>query len=268
MFSKNITELSKTFTPGRQEDSDEFLNFLLNHLVKCLKSTDLPHKLSRSFTTIDNLFGFQINSLITCSSCKRTSHTNEPYFILNIPIKGYTSLRGAIHSFFQTEKMSDENAYKCENCCKYVEASKALSIANVPPYLIFSLKRFEHFGLTQNDTRKLSHFVDYPEIIDINPYLSNNIQQVSDENNETFNMKFHLYGVIIHIGQHVNEGHLFAYVRGPNNYWYKANDSTVTSVSLNEVLSSNDAYLLFYAESTSSTSGILNFFLKIIHRRP
>jgi ubiquitin carboxyl-terminal hydrolase 36/42 len=111
--------------------------------------------------------------------------------------------------------MSGDNAYKCDNCCKYVQASKTLSIRNVSPYLILSLKRFERFGLRQNDTRKLSDFVRYPEILDINPYLSDDIQEISNGNNGSFSMNLRLYGAIIHIGQ-VDEGHLFSYVRGPN----------------------------------------------------
>jgi ubiquitin carboxyl-terminal hydrolase 36/42 len=255
MLSRNITEISKTFTLERQEDSDEFLNCLLNNLVKCLMSTELSLTVSRSYTTIDNLFRFEINSLVKCSICKRKTFNTEPYFIWNIPINSYTSLVSALNGFFQEENMSGDNAYKCDNCCKYVQASKTLSIRNVSPYLILSLKRFERFGLRQNDTRKLSHFVRYPEILDINPYLSDNIQEIPNGNNGSFSMNLRLYGVIVHIGQ-VDEGHLFSYVRGPNDNWYKVNDSTVTPVTLAEVLSSHDAYLLFYGETTSSVPSI------------
>lgn len=260
IFSRNVTELSQTFTPGRQEDSDEFLISLLNHLEKCLMLYELPGDVCRSSTTINNLFGFEVTSTIRCHSCERKSFTVEPYFVLNVPIKGYTTLRSAMNGFFRTEKMSNENAYNCNSCSKYVDASKNFSMTNVSPYLIFCLKRFERFGLTYNHTRKLSHFVEYPELIDINSYINADGKKNPNHMGPISNTKFHLYGVIIHMGQCTNNGHLFAYVRGPNQCWYKADDSTITLVSLDEVLSSNNAYLLFYAESTSPIPSIHNFF--------
>lgn len=260
IFSRNITELSQTFTPGQQADSDEFLNSLLNHLEKCLMLRDLPYDVCRPSTTINNLFGFEVTSTVQCHSCERKSSTVEPYFVLNVPIKGYTTLDDAMSGFFRTEKMSNENAYNCYNCSKYVDASKQFSMTNIPPYLIFCLKRFERFGLTHNQTRKLSHFIEYPGLIDINSYINDDDKKSSNETDPISNTKFHLYGVIIHMGQCTNNGHLFAYVRGPNKCWYKADDSVITLVSLDEVLSSNNAYLLFYAASTSSISSIHSFF--------
>lgn len=254
ILSRNITDLSATFTPGRQEDSDEFLNCLLNHLVKCLTATDSPTITSRSYTTIDNLFKFGINSLITCNVCKQKTFKSEPGFVWNVPINGYTSLPDALDGFCQVETMSDDNAYHCKNCCKHVRATKSLSITDVSPYLIISLKRFEHFGLKQNKTRKLSHFVAYPEILDLSAYLSDNIHEISNENIQICTLKVRLYAVIIHFGQNLNNGHLFAYVRGPNDYWYEANDSSVTLVTLHEVLSSHNVYMLFYTEVTSMST--------------
>jgi len=151
--------------------------------------------------------------------------------------------------------MVGENAYRCENCCKYVDACKSLSVSNISPYLILTLKRFEHVGLRQSNTRKLSHFVSYPEILTITPYLSEKIPNISNEDHESFNPKLHLYGIIVHIGEQVNNGHFYSYFRAPNDRWYCADDSIITRITTDQALSSKDAYLLFYAEEISAASG-------------
>ena len=215
--------------------------------------TDLSVIVPRTSPTIDNLFRFQINSSVQCLICKQKSSATSPYFLWNIPIDGYQSLPHALNGFCQSEDMTGDNAYQCENCSKKVHASKRLSISNVSPYLILTLKRFKHVGLRQSNIRKLSHFVAYPKILDISPYLSENISNISNEDDVRFNSKLHLYAVIVHIGEQVNNGHLYSYIRGPNDRWYCANDSIITRITIDQVLSSKDAYILFYAEDTSAS---------------
>ncbi|CAF3701085.1 unnamed protein product [Adineta steineri] len=249
-LSRNITDLSDTFMSGRQEDSEEFLNCLLNHLVKCLIMTNVPSTSSRPYTTIDNLFQFELKSSIKCSECKQTTNKMEPYFVWNVPIDGHKTLPSALNKFCLPELLSDDNAYSCGYCCKYVQASKRLSIVRTSPYLIFSLKRFRS-GL--QNTQKLTHFVAYPEILDITSYFSDDYPKIPNDNSnkENFHLLFRLYCVIVHLGHEVDKGHLFAYIRGPDDMWYKANDSTITPVKVDQVLSTNDAYLLFYGETPS-----------------
>jgi hypothetical protein len=252
-LSRNITDLSNTFTPGRQEDSEEFLNCLLNHLVKCSTPIDVLPTSSRPYTSIDNLFRFEMKSSVECSECKQTTYNMEPYFVWNVPIDGHTSLLNALNEFCLPEYLSGNNAYSCGYCCKYIQASKRVSVARLSPYLIFSLKRFQS-GL--HDTRKLTHFVGYPEILDITSFCTDDYQKIQNTNRENFRLKFRLYCVIVHLGNEVDKGHLFAYIRAPDDAWYKANDSIITPVKLDQVLSTHDAYLLFYADAATISSTI------------
>jgi ubiquitin C-terminal hydrolase len=208
-LSRNITELSNTFIPGRQEDSEEFLNCLLNHLVKCLTPINTPPTLSRPKTSIDNLFQFQMKSCVECSKCKYMSNNIEPYFVWSVPINGHTSLLNALDAFCRPECLSGENAYSCTYCSKYVQALKRLSIVDVSPYIIISLKRFRS---GQYNTQKLTHLVTYPEILDISSYFSGDYQKIPGSNNENYHLNFRLYCVIVHLGSEVQNGHLFAYI--------------------------------------------------------
>ncbi|CAF0802050.1 unnamed protein product [Rotaria sordida] len=54
--------------------------------------------------------------------------------------------------------------------------------------------------------------------------------------------------VIVHQGEYVTNGHVFAYVRAPDGYWYKADDELVTPVHLDSVLNHKDAYILCYVK--------------------
>jgi hypothetical protein len=51
----------------------------------------------------------------------------------------------------------------------------------------------------------------------------------------------------VHIGETANNGHIFSYVRSPDNLWYKTNDELVIRVNVDSVLADNNSYILCYA---------------------
>ena len=63
---------------------------------------------------------------------------------------------------------------------------------------------------------------------------------------ETQNVIYDLYGVVIHKGSSTNSGHYFSYCKAASNKgWYECNDSYISPMSENAVLN-KEAYLLFY----------------------
>lgn len=58
-------------------------------------------------------------------------------------------------------------------------------------------------------------------------------------------MLYGLYGVLVHSGKSLHNGHYYCFVRGPNNFWYLMDDSSVRQVSEDTVLDQK-AYMLFY----------------------
>ena len=68
------------------------------------------------------------------------------------------------------------------------------------------------------------------------------------------NTSYKLYGVLVHLGYTSHSGHYYSYVRGPNDTWYKADDTRISVVQLRDVLSQN-AYILFYTRIDSDASG-------------
>ena len=65
------------------------------------------------------------------------------------------------------------------------------------------------------------------------------------------NLIYKLYGVLVHLGHTSRSGHYYSYVKAPNDSWYRADDSRVNKVQLQEALSQK-AYILFYKRVTKT----------------
>lgn len=67
-------------------------------------------------------------------------------------------------------------------------------------------------------------------------------------------MLYSLYGVLVHSGKSLHNGHYYCFVRGPNNVWHLMDDSSVRPVSEATVLDQK-AYMLFYLRVPDTTRG-------------
>jgi ubiquitin C-terminal hydrolase len=120
-----------------------------------------------------------------------------------------------------------------------------MNIIRLPEVLILSLKRFG------NHPGKISAFVDFPfEGLDMAPYLA---EYGGDKEKE--DTLFDLFAVTNHLGSSMGYGHYTSYVKRPPSglykegstadQWFEFNDSRVTPVSPDTVLSPA-AYVLYY----------------------
>ncbi|KAJ7401193.1 ubiquitin carboxyl-terminal hydrolase 42-like protein [Pitangus sulphuratus] len=80
-------------------------------------------------------------------------------------------------------------------------------------------------------------FVDYPEYLDLRPYMSDTAGEP---------LLCSLYAIVVHSGDTCLEGHFFCYTKASNGLWYKMDDESVDSCDTHTVLG-QQAYLLFYA---------------------
>ncbi|CAF1464470.1 unnamed protein product, partial [Rotaria sordida] len=247
-IARRITELSSSFVPGQQEDPSEFLIVLLNHFMQCISSND-----NTSFSTylcnpLHSIFGINIKSSITCTSCQVQTTKKNYETIWSIPIISYYNLQEALAAFCSKEKLTGDNALQCSQCHTKTTALQSLQLANTSSIIIIHLKRFI-YDQSKKLTRKLTHFISYPEFLNIAPYVANNNAseevQKNDPSDESIYM---LYAVIVHLGKTANNGHIFAYIRSPDNLWYKINDELVTSTDPKAVFSDNNSYVLWYTK--------------------
>lgn len=154
-----------------------------------------------------------------------------------------------MHHFLREEVLDGENAYKCEKCSKKTRATKKYSIRSVPNILVIQLKRFDF-----SNAGKLSHFVTYPETLNLKTFFSETESKSFGEKSIE-NLNYKLYGVLVHLGYSSHSGHYYSFVLGPNDVWYKADDQRVSPVQARDALAQH-AYILFYSKINNSSSVI------------
>ncbi|KAI4307483.1 hypothetical protein L6164_030663 [Bauhinia variegata] len=223
---------------GREEDAHEFLRHVIDTMQSiCLMEAGInaSGSLEEETTLMGLTFGGYLRSKIKCMKCGGKSERQERMMDLTVEIEGeITTLEEALRQFTKTETLDGENKYHCVRCKSYEKAKKKMTISEAPNVLTVALKRFKsgRFG-------KLNKPVQFPEILDLAPFMSG----TSDKS-----PIYRLYGAIIHLDvmNAAFSGHYVCYVKNFQNKWFKVDDSVVTAVELERVLSKG-AYMLLYA---------------------
>jgi ubiquitin carboxyl-terminal hydrolase 8 len=266
---------NETFEGFQQQDSQEFLSFLIDTMIEELGTEykEIPRlainnsswskeKLvlnllanqtyqrfhRKKFSLLVPMFNGLFRSKIECNCCGFESNSFEPFtiFPINLPEKKEESIKleDCLSHFSHPEELDKDNLITCSGCCQKSFGKKTVSIWKLPKYLIFQIKRFKHdmFGrITTKDNTK----VEYPLELNLNSFLDK-ASQYSDSENQYF-----LYGVTIHLGVMMggfSAGHYISLLRNRSDLnWYIYNDDK-TPLKLKETnLIHPQAYLLFYS---------------------
>jgi len=145
------------------------------------------------------------------------------------------SLEECIQEFIKEEILTDENKWFCPHCKEDREAYKKMDIWRAPEILIVHIKRFIQ-DRQYYSSRKNNVLVTFP-ITGLD--LTDVIKGPKKDEKYIYN----LYAISNHSGS-TGGGHYTAYVK-VDDKWYDCNDSFVSEVSDNSIVSSS-AYLLFY----------------------
>ncbi|KAJ2710872.1 hypothetical protein H4R19_003526 [Coemansia spiralis] len=156
---------------------------------------------------------------------------------VSLDIQASSTLAKALRSFIRPETLSKGNRYKCEKCTKLVDATKQMTIYQLPRILTLQLKRFSVFG------GKIGRHVEFPLSLDMAGYVSKNSSERGPQ-------PYRLYAVLVHSGGSSRSGHYYCFVKSSAGIWHELNDETVRQVSERTVLQ-QPAYLLFYERQMS-----------------
>lgn len=229
-----------------QQDAHEFLKEAVEAISIAL--SELRCKSGIDYvTTFFNTFQGRQCTRTTCSACGRTAKVEEPFSELSIPTKHFDDVSIALLNHLAEETLSGENSYFCENCNTHLEASRRIEFCQLPDVLIVQLKVFDQCRLSSHQT-KLSKKLSIPSSLDMGAFLSDTFGDSRTE--------YHLYAVVIHIGDSIRCGHYVAYVMDSQSLeWFLCNDQSVRHVkheAMREFLdSSRDSdetpYILFYS---------------------
>ncbi|CAJ1944826.1 unnamed protein product [Sphenostylis stenocarpa] len=237
----NLRCISRNFRNARQEDAHEYMVNLLECMHKCcLPSgvpTESPGAYEKSF--VHKIFGGRLRSQVKCHQCSYCSNKFDPFLDLSLEIFKADSLQKALANFTAAEWLDGgEREYHCQRCKQKVRALKQLTIHKAPYVLTIHFKRFH----AHDPGQKIKKKVQFGCALDLKPFVSGSYDG---------DVKYSLYGVLVHSGSSTHSGHYYCYVRTSNNMWYTLDDNRVSHVSEREVLN-QQAYMLFYVRDRKS----------------
>lgn len=263
-FKSQIQKFSKRFSGYEQQDSQEFLRFLIEGLhedvnkVTEKRTRTMPNfdslceeskaektwqfYLSKDNSFIVDLFMGQLKSSLECQECRHVSVTFDPFWDLSLPLpknsyRSYESsvtVTSCLANFTKEEILDRDERPTCDKCKCRRRMTKKFTIHKFPKILVIHLKRFSEGSYRQ----KLTVDVDFSHKLKISQPVS------------TSDASFHLYGVSNHSGSCYG-GHYTAYCKNPETKrWHCFSDSLVSSMSESSV-QSREAYVLFYEQLSS-----------------
>lgn len=237
----NLRCISRNFRKARQEDAHEYMVNLLESMHKCCLPSGVPSESPGAFekSLVHKIFGGRLRSQVKCRQCSYSSNKFDPFLDLSLEILKADSLQKALANFTAAELLDGgEKQYHCQRCKQKVQAVKQLTIHKAPYVLAIHLKRF----YAHDPNIKIKKKVRFDSALNLKPFVSGS----SDGD-----VKYSLYGVLVHSGFSTHSGHYYCYVRTSNNMWYTLDDTRVSHVGEQEVLN-QQAYMLFYVRDKKS----------------
>lgn len=146
-----------------------------------------------------------------------------------------TTLQACFQEFIKSEVLDNENQWYCKECKSHKNAVKQMLLFKLPKYLIVHLKRFQRSARSKGSYKKNGVFIDFPlESLSLREFSHSECAATS---------RYDLISVCNHYGD-LGGGHYTSFCVD-NGVWYKFNDSKVSKVSSEDVVTSS-AYILFY----------------------
>ncbi|KAL6275001.1 hypothetical protein ACE6H2_025693 [Prunus campanulata] len=231
----NLRCISRNFTKSRQEDAHEYMVNLLESMHKCCLPSGVPSESSSAYekSLVHKIFGGRLRSQVKCLQCSCCSNKFDPFLDLSLEIFKADSLQKALGNFTAAEQLDGgERQYQCQQCKQKVRALKQMTVHKPPYVLTIHLKRFR----AHDPGRKIDRHVKFGPTLDLRPFVSGSYEG---------DLKYTLYGVLVHCGASTYSGHYYCYVRTSSGMWYSLDDNQVFQVSERIVLEQK-AYMLFY----------------------
>ena len=223
--------------------------------------------LQRNQSVIVDLLQGQLRSVLQCSKCQFKSVKFEPFMNLELPLiqneqsrKGRrrqyvdTNISSCLREFCKVENLTGDHQWRCPKCKKLRDATKQLTLYNLPNVLIITFKRFQ-VDIYGRSGGKIDTAVDFPlQGFDVSDGMSRDsenklsIPSDTDDNDP----KYDLYAVSNHFGG-MGGGHYTAFALNKmDQHWYQYDDSSVTRKKPSDICTSN-AYVLFFRKKKMQT---------------
>jgi ubiquitin carboxyl-terminal hydrolase 47 len=170
--SETTEDLTKSFQWGHQQlleqhDIQELCRVLFEAIETSLS------EMEENF--INHLYQGCSSSVVKCLECNYESEKKDYFLDISLPVRNdfdkiyNSSLEMAFFNFLRSEKLINDNQYKCEYCAKKVDALKFTKFTKLPKILFLQMNRFEYDYLTDG-RKKLCDRVTFPMILNMNSF--------------------------------------------------------------------------------------------------
>ena len=254
------------FNVGSQEDSQEFLLYILDFIHESIKykidvtyskESETPFEkikvesndswkkmIENDYSKIVELFHGQLMYNIYDENSLDTSisRTFEKYNSLCLPITDDTKNIYDCLNKFITTVLNKDNQYYYEQIKKKINAVRKCTFWRNPKYLIIAFKRFEYDNTKNNQAIEFP--IDNLDILDYSYYLKKN------------KCKYDLISIACHRGGTFC-GHYYSLCRKSKNIWFMYNDESVSKIdNINKAVKSilKDVYILIYQQKNKTNT--------------
>ncbi|CAI9285650.1 unnamed protein product [Lactuca saligna] len=237
----NLRCISRTFRNSRQEDAHEYMVNLLESMHKCCLPTGVPSESQSAYdkSLVHKIFGGRLRSQVKCMQCNYCSNKFDPFLDLSLEILRADTLYKAFANFTAKEQLDGgAKQYQCLQCKQKVKALKQLTVHKAPNVLTVHLKRFG----SHMSGQKIDKKIQFGSTLDLKPFVTGPYDG---------DLKYTLYGVLVHAGWSTHSGHYYCFVRTSSGMWYSLDDNRVYQVSEKKVFEQK-AYMLFYFRDQKS----------------
>ncbi|CAL9733773.1 ubiquitin carboxyl-terminal hydrolase 15 [Monosporozyma servazzii] len=209
-----------------QHDVQELNRILMDRLENRMKGTPVEG-------TLNNLFVGKMKSYIRCINVDYESSRVEDFWDLQLNVKNLKGLEDSFKNYIEIELMNGENQYAAQGH-GLQDAEKGVIFESFPPILHLQLKRFE-YDFNYDQLVKINDRYEFPESIDVSPFLDKNSSQVDQPDAHVYN----LHGVLVHAGD-ISTGHYYTMIKPDvKDKWYRFDDERVWEVTKKQAFDEN-----------------------------
>jgi ubiquitin C-terminal hydrolase len=233
-FISKLRKENDLFSSYMHQDAHEFLNFLLNDVVECLRSEreneiqrrQLPREQEQLRTFVHEIFEGQLSNEVRCLCCETVTCRVESFFDLSVDVEQNSSITSCLRNFSSTELLQKQDKFYCDVCCSLQEAERRMRIRSLPQILSLHLKRFKYVEQA-GKFKKLSWRVVFP--------LELRLCNTSDDARDPDRL-YALFAVVVHVGSGPNQGHYVALIKS-HGQWLLFDDDCVEAKDESELQS-------------------------------